>query len=152
MTSIEQLADRLAIQDTLTRYATALDTKRPELFDEVFTPDAYVDYSASGGIKGTYTELRDWLAEAMSGFSAWQHLLSNFVIKIEGDEAESFTSCYNPLSANTEDGGSAVVHVGANYTDRLRRTPQGWRIYHRTLGMVWMDDPSSKAHPISKGK
>lgn len=149
MTSIEHLADRIAIQDTLTRYATALDTKHPELFDDVFTADAYVDYSASGGIKGTYTELRDWLAEAMSGFSSWQHLLSNFVIDIEGDEAISFTSCYNPLSAETKDGGSAVVHVGANYTDKLRRTPQGWRIYDRKLGMVWMDDPSSRAPSLS---
>ena len=40
-TSLEQLADRLAIEDVLTRYAWSIDTKNFDGLDEVFAPDAF---------------------------------------------------------------------------------------------------------------
>ncbi len=137
--SLKALADRIAVQDTLTRYATALDTHNPELFKEVFTEDAILDYRSAGGVRGTYREVRDWLRESMSAFNSWQHLLSNMVITIEGDTASARTDVYNPLAHKDENGVMKVLHIGANYTDRLLRTPAGWRISERTLGMVWVD-------------
>src|SRR5579862_6803411 len=44
--SLEYLLDRLAIQDTITRGCTAIDNRRPELFDQVFTQDAVLDYGS----------------------------------------------------------------------------------------------------------
>lgn len=137
---MDWLADRLEIEATLIRYATALDTDRMELFDDVFTQDALVDYTASGGIRGSYIELRRWLLKAMSKFDAWQHLLSNMVIEIDGDRADAMTDCYNPLAIGDTPGDQRLLHVGARYHDRLLRTPVGWRIVERRLEVIWMED------------
>lgn len=143
MSDINYLMDRLAIQDTLVRYAHALDARKTELFDQTFSEDAVADYSDAGGIRGNFRELRDWLAESMSRFDDWQHLLSNFVIEIDGDTAHTRTDCYNPLLGHDAQG-EFVVHVGCYYQDRLRRTADGWRIVERKLTMVWMDGPAER--------
>jgi hypothetical protein len=135
--TLHELLDRRAIEDTLIRYANALDTHRPERIAEVFSADAQLDYTAAGGIVGGWPELRAWLVSAMSSFTGWQHLLSNMAVELQGDEARARTECYNPLLR--ADG--SVLHVGCAYIDRLRRLPQGWRITERRLEVVWMDPP-----------
>jgi hypothetical protein len=102
----------------------------------VFAEDARVDYTAAGGVAGSWRELLEWLRGAMAPFSAWQHLLSNIVVEIDGDFARARTECYNPLAR--ADG--SVLHVGCHYLDRLRRDPAGWRIVERRLGVTWMDE------------
>lgn len=133
--------ERLAIQETLTRYAHALDSRQPELLQQVFTADADIDYSACGGAHGSVGEWHEWLVGAMSHFESWQHLLSNFVIELDGDTAQSLTRCYNPLQGRNEDGTRYVNHVGCHYRDQLVRTADGWRICKRQLGIDWMDPP-----------
>ena len=141
MDALAQLVERQAIQDTLIRYAHALDSHCPELLDEVFAADADLDYRAAGGIRGDRDALRSWLAQAMGVFDSWQHLLSNFVISIGDGDAETMTSCYNPLQGLRPDGSPHVLHCGCRYQDRLRKTASGWRIIQRTLVMDWMDPP-----------
>ena len=46
--------DRFAIEDLLQRYTTAIDDKDWDLLDTVFAPDAVLDYTTSGGPKGSY--------------------------------------------------------------------------------------------------
>lgn len=135
--ALRTLLDRQQIEDTLIRYANALDDHAMDRLDQVFSEKARLDYSASGGIVGDRDELRAWLAEAMARFSGWQHLLSNIEIRIEGDSATAGTACYNPLVQS--DG--AVLHVGCRYHDRLHRESAGWRIVERRLELVWMDGP-----------
>jgi len=48
--SLQEISDRFEISDLLTRYTRAIDTKDFELLDTCFTPDAFVDYTSSGGI------------------------------------------------------------------------------------------------------
>jgi hypothetical protein len=148
--SLKILADRIEIQETLTRYATALDTHNLKLFDEVFAEDAVLDYRSAGGVRGNYKEVRDWLQESMAVFHSWQHLLSNMVITIQGDSASARTDVYNPLASKDENGVMAVLHIGAYYTDRLVRTPAGWRILERTLGMVWVDGAGPASVPTQQ--
>ncbi len=137
--TLQALLDRQAIQDTLVRYAHALDSFNNDLLDQVFTADADLDYSAAGGIRGNRAELRAWLEQAMSRFDSWQHLLSNFVICQDGDRASAVTRCYNPLQGRRADGSTYVYHAGACYYDELTRTAEGWRIHKRRLGMDWAD-------------
>ena len=48
----DDLADRIAIGDLLTRYATAVDRRDWDLYRTVFTEDAHIDYTSAGGIAG----------------------------------------------------------------------------------------------------
>ena len=50
--TLEEISDRIEINDLLVRYTVAIDEKDWELLDTVYTPDAKVDYTSSGGIKG----------------------------------------------------------------------------------------------------
>jgi hypothetical protein len=44
------LPDRMAMEDLLTRYATAVDARNWDLLDSVFTHDAHLDYRSAGGV------------------------------------------------------------------------------------------------------
>ena len=90
MSSIDYLLDRLAIQDTLVRFSTAIDTGQHALLDQVFTPDATLDYGEYFG-PGNLENFRRWAEATMDHIAACQHLLSNFVIEIEGDTATART-------------------------------------------------------------
>ena len=60
MTS-QEIADRIEIDDLITRYATAVDTKDWDLYRTVFTDDAVIDYTSAGGIRGSLGEVVEWL-------------------------------------------------------------------------------------------
>ena len=45
-------AEKLSIQEMMTRYAHAVDSKDWKLYRSVFCSDATIDYTAAGGIKG----------------------------------------------------------------------------------------------------
>jgi hypothetical protein len=127
---LRSLADRIEIQDLLTRYATAIDTGEWDLLDEVFTPDATLDYTTSGGIKGGFEDIKRWLAEVLPMFTVRQHLVTNHHITVDGDRATSESYLFNPMVLPVKDS-ERVVMVGAGYRDQLIRTPNGWRIADR---------------------
>jgi 3-phenylpropionate/cinnamic acid dioxygenase small subunit len=129
--TLQQLSDRIEIHDLLVRYSHAIDTRNFDALDEVFTPDAVIDYSAMGGAKGTLPEIKQWLAKAMAQFSGFQHMIANSMIELRGDEATGHTMCHNPMVMPTKDGGTHVFYCGLWYNDKLVRTPKGWRIRER---------------------
>ena len=43
MLSLAEISDRLEIQQLLVDYSTAIDSRRFDDLDKVFTPDAYID-------------------------------------------------------------------------------------------------------------
>ena len=137
--TLEEISDRIEIQDLLTRYAVAIDEKDWKKLDSCFLPDAKVDYTSSGGIKGDYPEVRAWLEKALAPFTMTQHLLSNTTVTIEGDRATSRTYVYNPMGLPKKDGSLHLFTVGAYYNDVLQRTAEGWRIAERTEEQAFME-------------
>jgi hypothetical protein len=157
--SIEEISDRLEIQDLLIAYSTAIDTRRFDDLDRVFTPDAYIDYRAMGGVDGRYPEVKAWLAQVLPNFPAYAHMLGNVDIRLAGDTATSRTLCFNPMvlgaapaatsdsgaaPAATSDSGAApaatsdsggeqpqVLFCGLWYEDEFVRTGDGWRMSRR---------------------
>ena len=146
--SLEEISDRIRINDLLTRYTVAIDSKDWELLDTVFTPDATVDYTTSGGIRGLYPEVRTWLAKALSAFSMTQHMISNSVVQIAGDRATARTMVFNPMGSDTPEGKLHLFYVGAYYNDELVRTPDGWRIAVRIEEQAYFDGRPPKGLKI----
>jgi hypothetical protein len=138
----DEIADRLAIQDLLTRYCRAIDGLDWELLDTVFVPDAFVDYTSSGGIQGGYPEVRAWLAQVLPHFPVRQHLVTNFHVVFDGtarERASSRTYFYNPMGRPQPDGSVKLFFVGGWYVDELVRTAAGWRIARRIEQQSWVD-------------
>lgn len=133
MLSLAEISDRIEIQQLLIDYSSAIDQRRFDDLDRVFTPDAYIDYRAMGGIDGTYADVKAWLSEVLPNFPAYAHLLGNFDVKISydpaGDTATSRTLCFNPMVLGGE--SAQVLFCGLWYDDQFLRTPEGWRMSRR---------------------
>jgi hypothetical protein len=135
---LAEIADRLEIESLLSRYAWALDAREFDRLDDVFTPDAELDYTTSGGIKGSYAEVKAWLARILPQFPAYQHYIMNKEVTLDGDSATSRSALYNPMG-HDRDGVRVFFHVGGEYHDQLVRTADGWRITKRFEQTIWMD-------------
>ena len=131
MMSLSEISDRLEIQQLMTAYSNAIDRRDFDRLDTVFTPDAYIDYRAMGGIDGCYPEVKAWLGPALKSFPSYYHLIANTEIVLAGDHATSRTVCFNPMEVPLPQGGSQVMFLGLWYVDKLVRTPDGWRISER---------------------
>ena len=129
MLSLEEISDRLEIQQLLVDYSTAIDQRRFDDLDLVFTPDAYIDYQATGGTQGRFPEVKAWLAEVLPNFPAYSHMLGNFDVRIDGDTASSRTICFNPMVFNAEQ--KQIMFIGIWYVDEFVRTDEGWRMSRR---------------------
>lgn len=136
--SPQEVSDRIEIQDLLVRYARAIDTQDYALLDTCFTPDAHVDYTTSGGIKGSYPEVRAWLEKALAQFDAMMHFVGNSVVSLDGDTAQAKTYVYNPMGKAGPDGNVEFFTVVADYVDRLIRTASGWRIEERVEEQMFL--------------
>ena len=128
MLSLAEISDRMEIQQLLVDYSTAIDNRRFDDLDRVFTPDAYIDYTELGGIEGTYPDVKAWLAEVLPNFPAYFHMLGNFDIRLDGDTASSRTILFNPMKLG-EDG--QIMFCGLWYDDEFVRTDAGWRMTRR---------------------
>jgi hypothetical protein len=131
MADLQRLSDRLELQQLVTDYAYAIDERAFERLDQVFAPDAYIDYRAMGGIDGPYPKVKAWLPQALKSFPGFMHFIGNLWFEIDGDEARGKIACFNPMVVPTPEGGSDTMFLGLWYHDRYRRTAAGWRIVER---------------------
>lgn len=129
--SLEQISDRLEIEDLITEYADAVDCGELDRLDAVFTADAHIDYSAMGGEVGDYPAIKAFLAAALPAFKSSQHLIANYKITLAGDKAEGKIMCFNPMQLDMGEQASPVFFLGLWYWDEYVRTPHGWRIAKR---------------------
>ncbi|MDF3932878.1 nuclear transport factor 2 family protein [Pseudomonas citronellolis] len=137
MLSLQVISDRLEIQQLAVDYCNAIDSRDFAALDRVFSPDAYIDYRAMGGIDGAYPQVRAWLGEALATFPAYQHMIGNHAIELSGDEASGRILCFNPMAVDLADGSRRTFFLGLWYHDRYRRTEQGWRIARRSEEKSW---------------
>lgn len=129
--TLQTLSDHHEIRELIVDYATAIDAKDFDALDAIFTPDAYIDYRAMGGIDGRYPEVKAWLGSVLPAFPNYQHMVGNISIRLDGDAARSRTICFNPMEVALPDGGTQVIFLGLWYVDRFVRTAHGWRMVER---------------------
>ena len=141
MYDVQTLSDRLDIDDLLTRYTRAIDTGEWDRLDEVFTPDARIDYTATGGIEGAYPEVKAWLAESLPMFPRRQHVLAQKEVELgaDGDPDGARVTAYflNPMIFAEADGTELLWEFGGFYHHRLVRTPDGWRSRELVEELCW---------------
>jgi hypothetical protein len=112
-------------------YCDVIDKCDIDRLDDIFTADAFIDYSAVGGEKGDLESIKAFLKAALPIFKNTQHLISNFQVKVNGDSATGRIMCFNPMEFDDEKTGNPIMCLGLWYVDDYVRTPQGWRIKSR---------------------
>lgn len=138
MLSLQEISDRLEIEDLMVRYSHAVDTHQWELLDELFTVDAHIDYTAMGGPAGDVESTKKFLATVMPNFSAFQHMISNSSIRVDGDHATARTMCHNPMLVTSSDGSRRLMLCGLWYHDTFKRVDGEWRIQQRVEEKSYM--------------
>ena len=131
--SIEEISDRMEIQDLLVRYCYAVDHRDFDDLANVFTADAIIDYSVYRVIDSSV------LARRMPMFASFQHMISTSRIESDGDTAKVKTICHNPMVMPM--GEELIVFTcGLWYVDEMVRTADGWRISKRVEESSYMKD------------
>jgi hypothetical protein len=126
--TLDQLSDRLEIQDLLTRYCYAVDDRDWNTYRTIFTSDAVIDDTITGGVKGGVEDHIIYMKKALSKIVMSQHAISTVLLDIEGDEASARAHCSCPMVVDLGSGKTQVFFQGLWYRDRLIRTHDGWRI------------------------
>jgi hypothetical protein len=141
MLSLQEISDRLEIQDLCYRYADIIDRKDfAALRSDVFTADAHIDYSVFGGSVGGLEDTIRFLERSLTRelFPTHQHLNGNLQISLDGDEATGRVMCFNPQELRLGPDESRVFMLGLWYRDRYLRTGSGWRIRERIEEKGWV--------------
>ncbi len=134
--SLQEISDRIEIEDLIWHYSDIIDRKAFDELDTVFTEDAHIDYSVFGGSVGNRAETIEFLHGAMGAFPYTQHLNANMQVKLDGDVAYGHIMCFNPQEMKTPDGSTTWM-LGLWYNDKYVRTADGWRIAERVEQRSW---------------
>jgi hypothetical protein len=137
MLDVQTLSDRVEIDDLLTTYTMAVDDADWDALDRVFTPDAHIDYTATGGAAGAFPEVKAWLADTLPMFSGMQHFITQKRVRLDGDRAQVRAYFLNPMVLDREDGTRWHLDVGGVYVHSLVRTGEGWRSSRLVEELLW---------------
>lgn len=116
-----------AIINVLNHYAAALDSHLWDLFDEVFTADADLDYPDAmhldrAAFKWDFSVYHEALR-------SHQHVMTNHQVIIDGDRANSLTyGTYRLFEHGGTDEPAQLREGLCWYDDQLIHTASGWRI------------------------
>ena len=133
---INALLDRQAIVDVAIRYTWALDERKYDELTNVFLPEATADLS-SPTLRGR-DEIIARIGAALDPLADSQHIVGNHQVSVDGDSATHRCYFHAQHVRHTADGRPNYI-VAGHYDDRMVRTPDGWRIEHRTLTVQWTD-------------
>jgi hypothetical protein len=142
----QELADRAAITDAVTRMGWCLDRRDWAGLKALFTDVVYTDYTALWGGTPQEASVDELLAtdkqgswrRTMDGLESTQHLITNILVDVDGDAARTTANVVG-VHRLTNPHGSPLWTVGGTYDFQLTRTADGWRIRAITQGITWVD-------------
>jgi SnoaL-like protein len=128
--------DRAAIEDLQARYLFALDFHDPDLYVSTFTEDGILDVG-DGPIKGRQA-IKETIARmpkprpvAGKRDGAARHNISNIVIKVDGNKAESRSYWFHYSNDNPDRRG--VFDGFGHYEDQLVKVNGKWLFTSRRI-------------------
>ena len=140
--SLEEMADRLAIQDVLTKHSRGVDRADADLLKSAYWADAEVAY---GGFDGPAHVFCENLPKGIRQYAATQHRVTNVSIDFNGPDAvvESYVTAYHYRSV--ADGDDTELTYLGRYVDHLQRRDNTWKILFRREVMDWNQNLTASA-------
>jgi 3-phenylpropionate/cinnamic acid dioxygenase small subunit len=136
--TLEQINDRIEIDELLARYSRALDFRKWDELEAIFTPDGEFDAGGLGHPHGP-AAIREMIEGTIGHLDATQHLVGKSIIEFgaDGESAEVRTYLISQHIRESTPGPVKHYFLGGEYVDRVVRTPAGWRIAYRRLDRMW---------------
>lgn len=125
---LQDLTDRQAITDLVSRLGLWLDEGRFDEASSILTDDVAV--STPGGQASGIERV---IAQARRNhqFEALQHVISNVLVDLDGDRADVRANLVATFV------GSGVEQHGERYRFEAVRRPEGWRLARVEVEPVW---------------
>ncbi|MFC9437366.1 nuclear transport factor 2 family protein [Nocardia sp. NPDC057030] len=129
MTDVNYLADRVAVTETVARFAWSQDLEDWEGLRAILADTVTLDVSEHLGAPPQELSADDFVVASRAvreGFHSTHHSTSNVIVEIEGDHANyrSFVVAYHHVPAEAVDW---LVMRGFWHVD-LRRVDKEWRL------------------------
>jgi hypothetical protein len=134
--SLQEISDRMEIQDLLVDYGCAMESHDWDALDDVFTEDAIIDYTDLHGTKGDLATTKQFMQALANRPREAQYMVSpsKIVFAGDGDSASARTIARHPFLIDRGEGEIPhPVFCAIWYNDRFLRTPKGWRIQERVV-------------------
>lgn len=130
--SLEELADRLAIQEVIFAHSRGIDRLDQACIESAYWPEAEVAYGAFDGRAHDFAAMVVHVLRA--GFELTQHSVSNTLITFDGHRAksESYVGAYHLLP-----GAEQEMFFSGRYLDLHEKRGDRWKILHRQVVMDW---------------
>jgi hypothetical protein len=137
--TLQRLADRFEVTDTVLRFARAMDAQDWALLRSCLTDVVHVDYRDLRGEPPAHVPADEFVAARAKGLAGLrtQHVSTNHLVSVDGDRAECL-SCFliHRVNPSGPPAGNSFDSAG-HYTHRLRRAPGGWRIEGIVQTVLW---------------
>ena len=127
--------DRLDIADLFTRLANLLDDNNVDDIHTVYTEDVEV-HSPRGGELHGLPAVTDYMKQAQIVTDRTQHLHSDVLITLDGDQAEASA---NQLVYFFREGEPPHQKSGLRTSGTVVRTPAGWRFRTARITLLWLE-------------
>jgi uncharacterized protein (TIGR02246 family) len=127
---LKQFEDKAEIEQLLLDYGRHLDARDFGAYAALFARDG--EWVGGFGTVAGPPNIKTFMEKAMPGANTAKnyHLLSNFVITVQGDTATAW-SRWAFVVPNRESGGAVISQAG-RYDDALVRENGRWRFKRRT--------------------
>ena len=147
--TLQQVLLEHALTQTLTRYATACDTRNWDLLQQVFTPDCTTIYGGGYTCEGV-AGVRHMISTHLDGCGPTQHLLGN--LEVDASNPARPRSKIQVRAVHQGLGERAHLRYDAIgfYEDAWLQLPQGWRIQKRSMTMLLEIGDRSVLQPVPK--
>ncbi|MFT5391484.1 MAG: ketosteroid isomerase-like protein [Gammaproteobacteria bacterium] len=145
-----ELEQRRLIEETLLDYSFFVDRNDPAgLVNRVFCEDGCFELGSKHAVVGR-EQLALMFAKTLAQFTRTSHHFSNVRITFDGDETADSSAYVYAWHVDANDGRR--IDLWGRYHDRLRLTPDGWRIANRRLSVAgsdgWTDPPFELAERL----
>jgi SnoaL-like domain len=133
-------ADRLAVAETVYRYATGVDQRDWILYRSLFADHVTIDFSSfDPRLPPRVMNADHWVSSLMplfTGLAATQHSMTNPLATVEGDTA-SITMYVRAHHVHDLHDPTSWYTVGGYYEDTLVRADDHWLLTGVCLTITW---------------
>lgn len=144
MLTLQEISDRLEIEELYGRYVHAVDAGDHAALDDVFVSGTVFDWTSSGGPRETWAEAKNGPMMKNEMFPFVFHACVNIVIDFDGDHGDAGpdgatvrSKTIHPTGLYGPGGEPVLYQVHGVYVDRVHRTAEGWRIVERVWHGAW---------------
>ncbi|HVN88612.1 MAG TPA: nuclear transport factor 2 family protein [Candidatus Binataceae bacterium] len=144
---LQLLLDREQIREAVYAYPVSIDTRDWKRFRSIFSDEVEVLLKMADNPRQPQRIDADRFTKAVQkgieAFAATQHLLNDYRIEVNGDEAKCLLYMYARHIASKNKPGRPPWDIGGYYEFHLRRTGNGWKVPKYALILTWETDRPS---------